>query len=582
LVVEMAETYTVPAGGGDIFRNFVVPVPLSDMRYVRAVDLQPGDPKVVHHVVMAVDTTGISRQEDARDDAAGFDGMLSRQGARPPAGFFVGWTPGRVAKENPEGLAWALAPGSDLVIQMHLRPHDHPADIRAKVALYFTREAPERTPVLLRLGAQTLDIAPDVSDYIVIDSLRLPVDMELLGLYPHAHYLGRSMDVRVRFPNGEEKQLLRIDDWDFNWQDAYTFQRAVALPAGAVIRLRYTYDNTSANPRNPNKPPRRVVYGPNSTDEMAELWIQAVPARRQDLAVLQQELARKSIHDHVQGWEHLLRLNPGDASANAGLAAYHAANGDTARAIQHYERALESQPDYASVHYNLALLHEARGNLAGALSHYGDALRARPGHAGTHNNLGNVLSALGRKAEAATHFQRAVELEPNSAEAHNNLGRALFEAGRVTEALEHYARAVELMPAAAAARFNLAFALASSRRADDAMQQFNEGIRLQPDALEAYVVMAWLLATHPDPQVRQPVRALDLADRAAALLGRSHPRILDAQAAAHAAAGRFDLALPLAREARALADQIGQTQLAARIGDRIRLYDQRKPYVEPR
>jgi tetratricopeptide (TPR) repeat protein len=227
-------------------------------------------------------------------------------------------------------------------------------------------------------------------------------------------------------------------------------------------------------------------------------------------------------------------------------------------------------------------LHEARGNLAGALSHYGDALRARPGHAGTHNNLGNVLSALGRNAEAATHFQRAVELEPNSAEAHNNLGRALFEADRVTEALEHYARAVQLMPEAAAARFNLAFALASSRRADEAMQQFNEGIRLQPEALEAYVVMAWLLATHPDPQVRQPLQALSLANRAAALLSRPHPRILDAQAAAHAAADRFDLALPLAREARALADQIGQTQLAARIGERIRLYQQRQPYVEPR
>jgi tetratricopeptide (TPR) repeat protein len=386
----------------------------------------------------------------------------------------------------------------------------------------------------------------------------------------------------VEVPGGDVRQLLRIDDWDFNWQDAYTFARPVSLPAGTMIRLRYTYDNTAANPHNPHKPPRRVVYGPNSTDEMAELWIQAVPRQQPDLPALQQAIARKSILDHVQGWEHLIRMNPRDASAHANLAAWHAARGDTARAIQHYESALQAEPDFASAHYNLALLYETRGALNEALKHYQEALRLRPDHAGAHNNLGNVLSALGRRAEAAEHFRRAVELEPGSAEAHNNLGRALYDAGRVVEAVIHYKRAVELRPNAAAARFNLALALASERRLDEAMQQFDEGIRLQPEAVEAYFALSWLLATSADAQVRQPDRALALAEQAARIVGRPHPRLLDAMAAAHAAAGRFDRALPLAREAVTLAEQGNLPELAGRIAARLRLYEQGRPWIDPR
>lgn len=361
LVVEMPEPYTVPASGGDIFRNFVLPVPLAETRYVRAVELLPGDARVVHHVVMAVDPTPRSREEDARDPQPGFDGMFARQGARPPSGFFIGWTPGRVARPNPEGLAWPLEPGMDLVIQMHLRPHGHEVPVRARVGLYLARDPPARTPLLLRLGGQTIDIPAGAAAYVVLDSMTLPVDVELLGLYPHAHYLATVMDVRARLPNRGVRQLLRVDAWDFNWQDAYTFERPVRLPAGTTLLLRYVYDNTPGNPRNPHTPPRRVVYGPNSTDEMAELWIQAVPRSQAELAALQQEVTRKVVHDRVEGWEHLIRVNPADAVAHANLASYHEARGDGTQAIHYYRRAVEAQPDFAQAHHNLALLLEARG-----------------------------------------------------------------------------------------------------------------------------------------------------------------------------------------------------------------------------
>ncbi|MGH7555684.1 MAG: tetratricopeptide repeat protein [Longimicrobiales bacterium] len=582
LILEMREPYLVPAGGGDVFRNFVLPVPLRETRYVRAVDLQPGDPRVVHHVVMAVDPTPTSRQEDERDTEPGFDGMFSRGGARTPAGFFVGWTPGRVPRANPDGLAWPLEPGSDVVIQMHLRPHASAGNVRARVALYFADSAASRTPVLLRLGSQTLDILAGDAAYAVADSFRLPVDVELLGLYPHAHYLGRQMDVRAAMPNGQLRQILRIDDWDFNWQDAYAFERPVALPAGTTLRLRYIYDNSAANPRNPNRPPRRVVYGPNSTDEMAELWIQVVPGSQSELAVLQRELSRKAVRDHVEGWQHLIRLDPRDALAHANLAAFYKSAGDADRAIDHYRQALESQPDFASAHYNLALLLETRRDTDGASRHYRSALRVQPDHARAHNNLGNILLAAGSRDEAATHFRRAVDLEPTQAEAHNNLGRVLWESGRTDEAIQHYRRAIELMPNAGAARFNLALALASQGRTADALSEFREGDRLQPGAVQAYVAMAWLLATHRDAVVRRPAEAIALANEAARLAGQPHPRILDALAAADAAAGRFDLAVSRAQEAIRLATSSNDHDLASRIRGRLELYRRKRPYIETR
>jgi tetratricopeptide (TPR) repeat protein len=434
--------------------------------------------------------------------------------------------------------------------------------------------------VLLRLGSQTLDIPAGAAAYMITDSMRLPVAVELVGLYPHAHYIARRMDVRVQLPGGSDKQLLRIDDWDFNWQDAYTFAEPVALPAGSILRLRYVYDNSAANPRNPNRPPRRVVYGPNTDDEMAELWIQALPRSENELAVLQREVARKATRDYVQGWQHLVRTDPNDAVAHASLASFYNSAGDVERALHHYREAIRAQPDFAAAHYNLAMVLETRRDAEGALHHYLEAIRFRPNHAGTHNNLGNLLLARGRSADAAEHFRRAIEVEPAQAEAHNNLGRLLWEQGRVQEAIGHYRRAVEARPAAAAPRFNLALALAATAKTMEALAEFEQGVRREPRAIEAYVALAWLLATHPEPSVRRPREAIALADRATRLLGQPHPRVLDAQAAAEAAAGRFDRASIIAAEALRLAASAGDEALAAAIRGRIQLYADGRAFID--
>lgn len=581
LVLEMPVPYTVPESGGDIFRNFVLPVPLAEAEHVRALELLPGDARVVHHAVVAVDPTPLSREEDARDPEPGFDGMFARQGARPPSGFFVGWTPGQVTRPNPEGLAWVLEPGTDLVLQMHLRPHGRQVPVRARVGLYLASGPPARTPLLLRLGGQTIDIPAGAAAYVVADSMVLPVDVELLGLYPHAHYLAKVMDVRARLPNRVVRQLLRIEEWDFNWQDAYTFQRLVRLPAGTTLLLQYVYDNSTGNPRNPHTPPRRVVYGPNSTDEMAELWIQAVPRSESALPTLQQAVTQKGVRDRVEGWEHLIRVNPADAVAHANLASYHEARGDGTKAIHHYRRAVEAQDDFAQAHYNLALLIEARGGRDSAIHHYREAIRSRPDHVGARNNLGVALLGLNRRDEAARQFRRVLDLDPDNAEAHNNLGGLLREAGRTQEAIAHFRKVMTLRPNAPAPRFNLALALASLGRPDEALEHLQAGVRLQPGDVEARLATAWLLATHPDSAARRPDEALRLAEHAARVLDTPHPLVLDVLAAAHAAAGRFAQAESLAVEALRLASRTDEAELSVRIRGRLELYRRARPYTEP-
>src|SRR5690606_8386627 len=112
-------------------------------------------------------------------------------------------------------------------------------------------------------------------------------------------------------------------------------------------------------------PPVRVVYGPQSTDEMAELWIQAAAASEGELPALQEAVARKAVRDRVQGWEHLVAVDPGDAVAHANLAAYHESRGDTDRAVTHYRRAVDAEPAFAQAHHNLALALERAGDPEG-------------------------------------------------------------------------------------------------------------------------------------------------------------------------------------------------------------------------
>ncbi len=473
LVVTLEQAYELPAEGRDVFRNFVIPLPVNQRRYVRALELRPGNPRVVHHAVMQLARRGACDPLDARDPEPGFPGMEMGE-SDTPSGQILSWTPGKRAQPAPEGLAWPLEPDSDLILQMHMLPSGKPEPIRPSVGFYFADEPPEREAVVYVLRDNRIDIPAGESHYWIEDAATLPVDVRVLSLYPHAHYLGKEIHVWADLPSGQRRPLLRIDDWDFDWQDQYFYRDPPRLPAGSRVVMRYRYDNSADNPRNPHHPPRRVRHGPGSGDEMGNLALQLLPVEPDQLARLREAQLEDVVAD------------PGDPRAwvaHLHLGRLAQERDRPGRAREHYLQARRQRPGDYQPHYFLGELAQREGWLVQAEEHYRAALERDPGRAEVFNNLGALLGAQGRFEEAAEAFRSAVRLAPRDAALRLNLGHAL--GSEFEEAAGQYRAALALRPDWPEAHNALGIALARLGRLEEAVRHFEEALRLRPDYAEA-------------------------------------------------------------------------------------------------
>lgn len=290
LEAEMRAEFTVPAEGPDLYQCFVVPIAAGPDRWVRALDIRPGNPRSVHHVLLFQDTTGTARK---RDTGSGYS-CFGTPGFLPARGL-GGWTPGAIPYQAPKGLPALLHGRADLVLQVHYHPTGKPEVDRTRLALYFTDQKPTRRLMDIPLGSNAIDIPAGERSYRVTDHFTTPVDVEIIGITPHAHYVCREMIGRAVLPDGSHRTLLRIPEWNFNWQQQYTYAVPVRLPAGTRFEMTFVYDNSAANTRNPHNPPRRIVWGPGSADEMAGLHLAVVTVEEDDAEELSQALWGKMI-----------------------------------------------------------------------------------------------------------------------------------------------------------------------------------------------------------------------------------------------------------------------------------------------
>ena len=615
MVLEMPEAFTLYASGPDRFRNFVIPVDLDRPRYVRAVDLDPGEGYVVHHAMIMVDDTRSSKRRDRQDPEPGFDGMFAGSAARPPSGSFLGWTPGKVPNQGTPGLAWKLEPGMDIVLQLHLQPRGGEQEVRAAVGLYFTDEPPTRVSFWLTLGSRKVDLPAGKRGIEVFDSYVLPVDAQLFGMYPHAHYLGDEIESTAILPGGETIPLIDIPRWNFNQQDFYRYVDPVPLPRGTELTMRISFDNSDENPLNPNKPPRRVTYGPASGDEMANLFVQLVVRDSTDLQTLEQDFGRKYQYDLEEGMRFLLDVFPDNVSYMAELGHARQERGELAEAKRWYQRALEVDPTYQPARYNLATAVEAEGDLAGAKQLYSSVIRAEPDnvpalynlaallqadgdfseamltyldvialeptHARAHNNLGNALVEARRPSDALPYYLKALTLDPNQADAHNNLANLYSSLGQPDSALAHFRQAVQIDPLHSLAHFNYGRALVERGEVADGIAEMRASVSIQPDWYIGWATLAWTLATSADASLRNPRQAIEYARRAAELSDNVHPVVLDALAAAYAADGQYRRAVDTAERAIQIAHSAGQMGLVDRIESRLAYYQRGEPYAVP-
>src|SRR5579863_313841 len=365
LIVEAKQAFALPASGSDVYWNFVFSPAVEKLRNVRAIEVRPGDKRLVHHAAMVVDRSHWGREQEATP-GAGFPGMEltnRRSVFDPDDGHFLFWKPGGAPYVEPDGLAWQLMPGDDLVLNTHLRPSGKPEQVRPTIGLYFTAKPPDKFPMLVQLEHDgALNVPAGARDFVVSDDFKLPLDADVLAVYPHAHYLGRLLEGYATLPDGQRKALIRVPQWDQSWQTVYRYQAPVFLPQGTVISMRFHYDNSAANVRNPNQPPERVQAGNRATDEMGHLWLQVLP----------------------RGGDHRLELN---------------------EALMRHR--LEKYPSDYRAHMALAEILLARLNAGAALPMAEAAVSAEPQHADAHNLLGSALSAVGRVPEAIDQYRRA-------------------------------------------------------------------------------------------------------------------------------------------------------------------------------
>ncbi len=410
LIVEAPKSFLVPASGPDVYRNFILSPDLKTTRYVRAIEIRPGAKKLVHHANLYVD-----RARSAKE-GPGMDPVIERTAFDPDDGRFLFWKPGMIVAKEP--FSWQLDPGNNLVLNVHMQPGGKADEVRPLVGLYFTDQKPQKFPLLIQLEHDgALNIPPGVRDFTVSDDFKLPRDANVLAVYPHAHYLGHVLEAYATLPSGERKPIIRIANWDPNWQSVYRYREPLFLPKGTVISMRYHYDNTALNVRNPNHPPKRVKAGNQATDEMGHLWLEVLPT------------------------------GPGD------------------RRLEFEEAALahrlEKYPNDFPALLHLGTVMMSRLNPGGALPMLHAAVEVEPGSAEAHNFLGSAYASLGRTGEAMEQFRLALSLRPDYSNARLNLGNALVRAGRFDEAIAEYRRILEGNPGDELTRDRLEKAIAA-------------------------------------------------------------------------------------------------------------------------
>ncbi len=280
LIVDIGNDFEIPASGEDIYRCFVIPTKLDKDRYVTAIEYRPGNRRVVHHLLTYVNISGEARKRDQADPGPGFT-CFSGPG-EPIHGDLGGWAPGNQPSALPDGIGRSLPRGADIIVQVHYHPNGKAETDRTRIGLHFARRPIRQTLHWSAAANLEMELPPGNSDVEIKAAWPIPVNLVAHAVTPHMHLLGRDIAMSVKFPDGREQELIKIDNWDFNWQNSYFFDQPLDIPKGSVLNVVSHFNNSDSNPRNPNKPPKTVRWGEATTDEMC-IGFLAVTKKGQDL-----------------------------------------------------------------------------------------------------------------------------------------------------------------------------------------------------------------------------------------------------------------------------------------------------------
>lgn len=287
LVLTVPEPMSIGASGPDLFRAFVLPSKLHRAEQVVAVEVRPGNRRVVHHALVFFDSSGKARARECQarksaarakelDQGPGYSVAMGI-GFEPSHASDVGdlgaWAPGQGAWQLPKDTAYLLPRSADVVLQLHYHRTGEQETDRTSVGLYFARGPARHRLQGLVVGAPFLQVPAGQTAFKARGAVEIETACRLRSLLPHMHRLGRSMRITLRPPDGKPTTILVIDDWDYRWQETYQLREPLAIPAGDRIEVDAVFDNSEKNPDNPHRPPRPVVFGDAADDEMCFVFL---------------------------------------------------------------------------------------------------------------------------------------------------------------------------------------------------------------------------------------------------------------------------------------------------------------------
>ena len=240
-----AQGFAVPREGVVDYQHFTTETHYAEDRWIQALEVHPGAADVVHHVLVAI--------QEANGDI-------------DEKSYLAVYVPGDTPSVYPQGYAKRLPAGAKLVFQLHYTPNGKERFDRSKIAVVFAKEAPEFEVVTDAVINQRFEIPAGASAHEVRAASVLREDTGVVALFPHMHLHGKDFSYVAHLPDGSEQELL-FSHYDFSWQESYLLPDPLLLPAGTKLECIGHFDNSPANPNNPD-PTEAVRWGEQSFEEM--------------------------------------------------------------------------------------------------------------------------------------------------------------------------------------------------------------------------------------------------------------------------------------------------------------------------